>query len=146
MTPEDKFHEHHQRLIDEFKSLRDEALESPLEEGESLVEFLRDNITPHAEAEESVLYGEIDRIAGNQMATSTMRAEHNTLGNIIDQLENLLSKPESFREELTRFSHLLLNHFNKEESTLIPFLSDELSEGEMTELLEEVHENEHSHA
>lgn len=142
MSAEERFHEHHQRLINEFKERRDSALVQPETSGAACVEFLRKNILPHAQAEEEVLYVEIDHRAGSDMATKSMRFEHDVLSGLIDEMDEFLEKPESFQHTLEQFSHLLLNHFEKEEAVLIPYLGKQLSEDDFLDILHEIHSEE----
>lgn len=146
MKPEERFHEHHQRLIDDFKNHRDKAKVNPDSSGRDLVDFLRDEIRPHAEAEEEVLYAEIDHRVGDDVATGTMRSEHETLSALIEQLDDQINNSDEFRRTLDQFSSILLNHFEKEEEVLIPYLSDELTEEQFLEILGEVHDSEEQHA
>jgi iron-sulfur cluster repair protein YtfE (RIC family) len=146
MKPEERFHEHHQRLIDDFKQLRDRALEDPETHGPELVEFLEGEIRPHAEAEEDVLYAELNQLAGDDIATGTMRSEHETLAGLIEKLDETTNQPGLFEEHLITFSTILLNHFKKEEDVLIPYLSERLSKEAFLDILGEVHESEEQHA
>lgn len=146
MKPEERFHEHHQRLIDDFKDHRDRARVQPEANGPELVEYLTMSIKPHAEAEEDVLYAEIDQQAGGDIATATMRSEHETLASLIERLDNHVDNPDEFRRTLDQFSSILLNHFDKEEEVLIPYLSERLTEDEFLGILGEVHDSEEQHA
>ncbi|MFB6346200.1 MAG: hemerythrin domain-containing protein [bacterium] len=146
MDPRQKFHEHHEELINQFKRLRDSALQFPGDHGDELCEFLSSNIKPHAEAEEAVLYEKIDSIAGDEIATLTMRKEHEVLTGLIDKLQESTDQRERFQETLLRFSNLLLNHFDKEEDVLIPYIVDRRTEKQLEKLLHEVHEEEESNA
>lgn len=146
MEPAEQFHEHHQHLIDDFKVHRDRAKVNPGTEGPELVTFLKHEIRPHAEAEEDVLYAEIDRQVGDDVATGTMRSEHETLSVLIDTLEEQTNEPEEFRRTINQFSSILLNHFDKEEDVLIPYLSEELTEDHFFTILAEVHDSEEEHS
>ena len=142
MSAEEHFHEHHQRLIDTFQERRDEALANPEDNGQKLVDFLRAEILPHAQAEEEVLYAEIDRRAGTELATGTMRFEHKALSDLMDQLDDSLQIPETLQRLLRKFSSLLLNHFEKEEAVLIPYLGEQMTEVEFLDILHEIHSEE----
>lgn len=146
MKPEEQFQKHHQRLIDDFKNHRDRARVNPESSGNELVEFLETEIRPHAEAEEEVLYAEIDHRVGSDVATGTMRWEHETLSDLITELGESINDPEQFRQIIDQFSTILLNHFEKEEDVLIPHLSEELSDDEFMDILGEVHDSEEQHA
>jgi len=142
MAAEERFHQHHQKLIDEFEERRERALTQPESHGSELVRYLGKNILPHAQAEEEVLYQKIDREAGSSMATQSMRFEHEILSELIDDLDNSVEEPETFRGILTKFSHLLLNHFEKEEAVLIPYLGEQLSDEEFLDILHKIHSEE----
>lgn len=145
MKPEEKFHEHHERLIADFEDHYEQARKSPDDSLGELVTFLRDELLPHARAEENELYTTVDELSGSELATASMRRDHRILEDRIDALATDGDKAgESLRRKLDEFSTILLNHFHKEEDILIPFLSETLNQDEFEALLTRVHESEES--
>lgn len=140
MGPETKFQRHHEELISNFQDHYESARRSPRDSLERLVEFLSEKLLPHAKAEEEELYSMVDRKAGSELATASMRKDHRTLEERIQALSRgREDPPEDFPRKLDEFSAILLNHFHKEEQILIPFLSEHLSESDFEALLENVH-------
>ncbi|HLF41830.1 MAG TPA: hemerythrin domain-containing protein [Acidimicrobiia bacterium] len=112
------------------------------------LEFLTAHVTPHALAEEAILYPVIDQIAGSSETTVFMRAEH---AEILGRIESLkLSAVRSqdavayeieqrqLRLQLPGLSAILRMHLDVEENVLFPILEASLSEEEAARLLEEM--------
>ncbi|MFB6346858.1 MAG: hemerythrin domain-containing protein [bacterium] len=98
---------------------------------------------PHAEAEEEELYAAVDEKTHNSLSTATMRKDHRELENRIGKLADLKGSDEdTIRRKLSEFSAILLNHFHKEETFLVPFLNETLSCEDFETLLDDVHEAE----
>jgi iron-sulfur cluster repair protein YtfE (RIC family) len=94
------------------------------------VTFLRQDLVPHARAEEAVLYPEVERLLGAPGATATMAADHIDIVARIDQLDRSVTtlgsdapdeaKANELRAQLYGLWAILLLHFRKEEEVLLP--------------------------
>lgn len=142
MNPEQSFHEHHERLIDQFEEHLEEAYRDPAESLSELVEYLKSDLIPHALAEEAELYAAVDRLDSGELSTADMRKDHEVLQDRIADLAESDGDPEGVRRKLDEFSGILLNHFRKEEELLIPLLAEKLSADEFESLLGRVHDSE----
>lgn len=140
MKPEEKFHNHHEQLIGKFEDRCAGARREPENNLSELVDFLRGELLPHARAEESELYDAVDRLDQGELATASMRKDHEILEDRIESLSTYADDSgEDVRRKLDEFSAILLNHFHKEEGILIPFLNQKLDDDEFEDLLGRVH-------
>jgi len=111
--------------------------------------FLAAHLIPHAEAEDAVLYPELDRLIGERAgtrATDTMRRDHvevsrltGRLGRLRGRLHDGTLEPAEERE-LRRVLYglyaLVGLHFAKEEEVYLPLLDRELTAHEAQDLFE----------
>jgi iron-sulfur cluster repair protein YtfE (RIC family) len=110
-----------------------------------IVKFLTEDLIPHAQAEDDVLYPAIDRIMGAK-GTATMRVDHDEIGGRIMRLaaaadEALVSWNDrglidDISRQLTALAAIILLHFRKEEEVLLPILDFGLSVGDVRDLYE----------
>lgn len=119
----------------------------------SIVAFLRDQLIPHAELEEAVLYPEIDRITGGP-TTATMTLDHVEIGARIDRLAASVSTaiedwgPDvaaDLSRQLASLAAIVVLHFEKEEEALLPLLDEALTNEAATELFARMGHDEHTH-
>ncbi|WP_067793955.1 hemerythrin domain-containing protein [Actinomadura formosensis] len=108
-------------------------------------EFLAGHLVPHAQAEDKVLYAEIDRLLGNVPVTATMRRDHVEVVKLTDELEALnkqLTQPPSAQaqRELRRVLYgsytLVKLHFAKEEEVYLPLLDQRLTAEQAQQLFD----------
>lgn len=144
MKPAEAFRKHHEELVEEFDRLSSRTRNGDDQAFETLFEYLETQILPHAEAEEEVLYDRVDELSGTELATASMRRDHEEIERRVREFDNDLF-PEQFGERVSEFSALFLHHFHKEEDVLLPFLSEQLSKEEFGRLLERTHEREESY-
>ena len=108
---------------------------------------LRDDLVPHAHAEEAVLYPAVEAAMGAPGATATMRADHIEIVERIERLEATVDDVEERTwpdPSLTRrLVHELIGtwaiidlHFRKEETVLLPVLDEALSADDASALFE----------
>jgi iron-sulfur cluster repair protein YtfE (RIC family) len=113
----------------------------------AIVRVLRDDLVPHAHAEEAVLYPAVEAAMGAPGATATMRADHAEIVARIEQLEAMVADVEERTwpdPSLTRrLVHQLIGiwaiidlHFRKEETVLLPVLDEALSADDASALFE----------
>ncbi len=119
-----------------------------------IVSFLRDDLMPHAAAEEEVLYPAVDRFIG-EGATATMIVDHIVIGESVEELaasvDRVLADWENrelvadLSRRLAAIAAILRLHFRKEEQVLLPILDAGLSLDEGRRLLHHVGEGSHVH-
>jgi len=146
VEPSKRFKQHHGRLIEQFETLRDEILDRNNPDLTEFVEFLTNQLLPHARAEEEELYNLVDQRSGTELATASMRRDHEELEKRIESFSSTDTQtPDAIPLRVSAFSALLLNHFHKEEAVLLPFLDEHLNRDEFNEVLERVHGAEQEH-
>lgn len=101
-----------------------------------LLSFLRDQLLPHARAEEEVLYPAIDGLFGAPV-TATMVLDHIGIAERIDRLGTAVDRAlddwddagavAEVSRQLVAISAIVALHFRKEEEVLLPILDDRLS-------------------
>ncbi len=132
-----------------------------LEEGrgaadpKALVEFLKNDLLPHAQGEETSLYPLMDRlVAEHGKATATMSVDHDFITGYIRQIEQLAdqlagaqrrSADEAYlKTQLARLAlqlqALLTVHLEKEEKVYLPLFEKYVPEGEQQKVLDGMHE------
>lgn len=131
--PIEAFHEEHRELLGHIAHIRETARELPeLTESEraarrdSVLEFIRGALLPHAEAEERFLYPKVAEILGDPRSTATMSSDHVA---IRERAEALARAPIADTAELAELLFglyaLITVHFEKEEKDYLPLLDDE---------------------
>ena len=113
------------------------------------VEFLRDELIPHAMAEESTLYPAVEGAMAAPGATDTMRRDHHEVLRLTDELsairDELVDPPtEAQRDRMAMLLHglhaIVVLHFAKEEEIYLPILDRSLSADDARRLFERVEE------
>jgi iron-sulfur cluster repair protein YtfE (RIC family) len=104
---------------------------------DDLVRFLRGHLMPHARAEEDVLYPAVERVMGSPGAMATMVADHvevvRRINTLAESTAALGEGPPSSEQlddlqaQLYGLWAILLLHFDKEETVLLPVLDEQLS-------------------
>lgn len=153
MTP---LREEHRELLPEITALAQTAdqigavptpeLKASIE---SRLEFLRDHLRPHAQAEDEVLYPVVARVMGSPEATATMRRDHVEVVRLTDKLDGLyglLGDDESVGDELANelrrvlygLSAVVSLHFAKEEEVYVPVLENGLTPTDADDLFRDM--------
>ena len=130
-------------LLPMIKGLETLAAELPgLEAGEGRSRlaaaggFLREELLPHASAEEAVLYPAVEQVSHAPGSLVTMRADHREVVRRIDALaaassgDSLAAVPF----QLVGLAAILELHFRKEEELLLPLLDRALEPAEADQL------------
>ena len=128
--------EHNELLprIEQIKQVADLVDRAPVNELGSQIEeaegFLRRDLTPHAKAEEDVLYRAYDQVANSPWATDTMRRDHATIAGLSEELAHQRSRlvknalttqqKQDLRRILYGLYTLIKQHFSHEEDLLLP--------------------------
>jgi iron-sulfur cluster repair protein YtfE (RIC family) len=144
VTPTEPLRAEHRELLPHLDELRavavgvavstPDALRARLDD---LVRFLREHLIPHADAEEDVLYPAVERAMGSPGATATMVADHVEVVRRINRLAESTSalgegppnseQLDDLQAQLYGLWAILLLHFDKEETVLLPVLDAQLS-------------------
>lgn len=115
---------------------------------EEVYTFLTQQLTPHAQAEERVLYPTVGRLLGAPATTATMSRDHQEIERLTQELGALRSQVagESFgeaevqalRRVLYGLYALVAVHFAKEEDIYLPLLDTRLTAQEAQQMFEEM--------
>jgi uncharacterized protein (DUF2249 family) len=116
--------------------------------------FLTDELLPHAQGEECVLYPALDPvIAQHGSPTATMRVDHEYLTRFIQQATELAGRLRSagprerdpfaaqLQQVLAQLRTLLTVHLAKEERVYLPLVEQHFSLAEQQRVLGELHES-----
>jgi iron-sulfur cluster repair protein YtfE (RIC family) len=166
MAATDPLRAEHAALLPRIEHLR--TLADSID-GRSLTELIPDvelaydlvahHITPHAMAEDRVLYPAVERVMGAPGATATMTRDHVEIAHLLTQLDAirdalgeggplLAGRRRELRRILYGLHTLVKLHLAKEEEIYAPLLDAHLSEDEARRLFEDMHrvagEMEHS--
>lgn len=145
-------HEEHEALlphIDALAKAGDAVGEASPDELHAKVQdavtFLTEHLIPHAKAEDSTLYVEVDRVLGGVPVTATMRRDHVEVGKLTDQLAELApltagplttAQAQELRRVLYGVHAVVRLHFAKEEEVYVPLLQQKLTPEEGRALIE----------
>ncbi len=110
-----------------------------------IVQFFREEIEPHAQWEERVLYPAVDRrMKSVRPFTSTMRGDHRVVERWVQELDRMARSekvdPVRFGRAVDRLLGLLAAHFENEEQVLLPVLDEGMSPEEFDrEIMSKAH-------
>lgn len=137
MSPLEKLHAHHEKLIGTIKSLADRGKKHPADTS-LLLAYCNEYLISHAEAEEVTLYTADE----DPDFINNMIHEHKEIKHSLDIIDAAFSRAEieDVAPEISEFISLLDKHFNEEEHTLMPRIARRLSEEELGSLIEEAHQ------
>lgn len=127
--------------IDALRRVADSVGTAPVAEVRNGVEeayaFLVQDLIPHAEWEDAVLYPAVGRALGAPEATATMSREHEDIRDLAEELENVKGdlRGETLGEGLTcslrrilyGLHTLVKSHLAKEEEIYLPILEEQPS-------------------
>ncbi len=119
------------------------------------VGFLSGHLIPHAVAEEEHLYPVIDRIAGSEMTTATMRADHREITARVNAFASSVEQAlanwdegahrNDLAHQLSGLSAIVGLHFEKEEDVLLPLLDKAMSADDILAIHALMGHGEHEH-
>ncbi len=137
MTPSEKLHAHHEKLIGTIKELSERTKKDPAE-ASLLLAYCSEYLISHAEAEEVTLYTADD----DADFVNGMIREHKEIKHSLDVIDASFSKGDlhTLTSETENFISLLNKHFGEEENTLMPRLKERITEQEMESLITEAHQ------
>jgi iron-sulfur cluster repair protein YtfE (RIC family) len=121
---------------------------------DEVLHFLTDQLIPHAEAEDAVLYPAVQQLLGSPRATATMSRDHQEVGRLTDELRALLDRLRSsdldesvtigLRRVLYGLYAVVSVHFAKEEEIYVPLLEARLTPTQAEELFDRMHGRTHA--
>ncbi len=143
------FRSHHRELRERLDNLASQVKTEGVGALERLVRFLREELLPHARAEEAHLYPAVEpllRTGGDP--TATMRLDHEF---ITERVEALGAAVDAFRSDdlqdlsalqgtVVELRALFEVHLEKEERVYLPLLEKHLSDAEQDAILRAMHE------
>ena len=137
MTPAEKLHIHHEKLIGTIRDLAERA-KSDNAEASLLITFCSEYLISHAEAEEVTLY----KASTDAAFVESMIHEHREIKDILEAIGSAYGKGNSagIVSETEEFITLLDKHFGEEENALMLGLTKELSREELEGLVQEAHQ------
>ena len=137
MTPAEKLHIHHEKLIGTIRDLA-ERTKSDNAEASLLITFCSEYLVSHAEAEEVTLY----KADTDSDFVDNMVREHREIRDTLEAIGSAYGKSDSagINSETERFVTSLNKHFGEEENTLMPRLSRRLTQEELETLIEDAHQ------
>jgi len=150
---------HHKGIVKNLKAIIKRADALPSRPGAAArkalkgdIEFLRNDLTPHAEGEEKGLYPAADRLIRKYgRPTATMSREHVHLKKEIDVYCRLAGRIASakgpvpaatrtaFWKAAIRLEFLLSVHLEEEEEDLLPYFDKYMSQKEVNAVIEKMH-------
>ncbi len=137
MTPTEKLHAHHEKLIGTIRVLAERTANDQAE-ASLLLSYCNEYLLSHAEAEEVTLYKADD----DTSFVTNMVHEHGEIKHSLEVISNAYDTGDSVAlgSEVRNFIALLNNHFDEEENTLMPSLSKKLTQQELESLIAEAHQ------
>ena len=137
MTPTEKLHIHHEKLIGTIRDLA-ERTKSDNAEASLLITFCSEYLISHAEAEEVTLY----KADTDAAFVESMIHEHREIKDVLEAIGSAYGKGDSagIVSETQEFITLLNKHFGEEENVLMPKLTKKLSQEELEGLIQEAHQ------
>ncbi len=137
MTPTEKLHAHHEKLIGTIRALAARTKEDPAD-ASLLISYCSEYLVSHAEAEEVTLYASDD----DAEFVNNMIREHKDIRHSLDVIDSSFSSGDSdtLIKEVNTFIELLNKHFDEEENVLMPRLSGKISQQELESLITDAHQ------
>ncbi len=148
-------HNHHQEMVATLDKHVAALLEKSAEANPAaLVDFLNNELMPHAKGEEAYLYPAVDSlIKAHGSATATMSVDHEFIGNYVREIEATTAALKAATngnravlwqrlQQLTlQLQGIFLLHLEKEERIYLPLFEQYTSEEEQERILNSMHES-----
>lgn len=130
-------------LCDRFAKLDRDTMLAAIRD---TLEFFRDDVGPHALAEESVLYPEVGRLLNVHLSDMLVN-EHRRIDRLVAELAEAHGRlmagsevPSNVLRTLTALVNLMRSHLRQEEEVLLTMLDVHLSNAEARALFERMEE------
>jgi iron-sulfur cluster repair protein YtfE (RIC family) len=162
MSVTEPLHDEHQQLLPRVERLREAAeaadggvdavFEAALADA---LEFLSNQLVPHARAEDAVLYPAVERVMHAPGATATMTRDHVEVVALTEELQRLRDElagawTPARRREARRLLYglyaMIRLHFAKEEEIYLPLLDAGLTAAQAQEMFTAMHTAAHRNA
>lgn len=144
------FRAHHRELRERLDQLAQDVARDPQRADlQGLLRFLREELLPHARAEEQHLYPVVAPLLRlHPDPTATMRMDHTFIEEHVRQVEAAAAEaqrggfqwPDRLRREVLGLAALFQAHLEKEERVYLPLVEAHLSESDQDALLDAMHE------
>ncbi len=148
-------HNHHQEMVVTLGKHVAALLEKSAEANPAaLVDFLNNELMPHAKGEEAYLYPAVDPlIKTHGSATATMSVDHEFIGNYVREIEattaalkaatngNQAVLWQRLQQLSLQLQGIFLLHLEKEERIYLPLFEQYTSEEEQERILNSMHES-----
>jgi uncharacterized protein (DUF2249 family) len=156
MSPvEEAMHNHHQEMVATLGKHTADLLEKPAEaDPAALVDFLNNELMPHATGEEKYLYPVVDSlIKTHGSATATMSIDHEFIENYVREIEkttaalktaangNQAALMERLQQLTLQLQGIFLLHLEKEERIYLPLFEQYTASEEQERILNNMHES-----
>lgn len=156
MSPvQEAMHNHHQEMAATLGKYAAALVEKSSEANPTaLVEFLNNELMPHAKGEELYLYPAVDPlIKAHGSATATMSIDHEFIGNYVREIETTTAALQAASngnqaalwqrlQQLTlQLQGIFLLHLEKEERVYLPLFEQYTSAEEQERILNAMHES-----
>ncbi|MCB7129078.1 MAG: hemerythrin domain-containing protein [Candidatus Brocadiales bacterium] len=140
--PTEPIRDHHKMLHKQIDTLFEnvEKLQkfSAQERGklDDLMNFLKNDLLPHAEGEERHLYKKVGELMKNPLFTKTMELDHQHIKQYISELETEINNVykdsadatvRRVQTAATKLRGIIEPHFQKEDDVYLPILDEKLS-------------------
>ncbi len=150
---QEAMHNHHQEMVATLGAHVAALLDKPADANPTaLVEFLKNELMPHAEGEEKYLYPTVDPlIKAHSSATSTMSIDHEFIQKYVREIEATTTALQSnngnqteLQQQLQRLAlqlqGIFLLHLEKEERVYLPLFEQYVSPEDQQKVLDGMHE------
>ncbi len=129
-------HEVVESLFTEYEALDTEERE----EKQRIVDELTQELTAHAEMEETVCYPRFMKAFANEddKKIDEAYAEHDVVKTILGELESLTPEESQFDAKVTVLMEAVRHHVEEEEGEILPQVEKEMSEEELMAMGEEM--------
>ncbi len=152
---QEAMHNHHQEMVTTLGKHVSALLDKSTEANPAaLVDFLNNELMPHAKGEEAYLYPAVDPlIKAHGSATTTMSIDHEFIGNYVREIEAATASLENATngnqalawQRLQRLAlqlqGIFLLHLEKEERVYLPLFEQYTSPEEQERILNGMHES-----
>ncbi len=137
MTPTEKLHAHHEKLIGTIRVLAERTANDQAD-ASLLLSYCNEYLLSHAEAEELTLYKADD----DTSFVNNMVREHGEIKHSLEVISKAYDKGDSvaIASEVRNFIAFLNKHFAEEEDTLIPRISKKITQQGFESLITEAHQ------
>ncbi len=134
-------HDEHQ----EVKSILKKLVKASESDRQQWLNQLRENLIPHMEAEEKILYPALIKQGGEVKETALEAIEeHKAAQHVCQQLFGLKASDETFKAKATVLMEMIQHHIQEEESEMFEDIEDSFSSQELETMFGKFEQEEQS--